>query len=129
MQKSVPPLTKEAASDYVVQCTAWDVAHGASANVTYNTPYPLTPGTAIPGSRECFRCGQAVYHRPCPVAKDRWIPYKESEWRRLCDLAMKGRGGTTGSGGGAPRAVNFVSHLAWTGIFDEEQGKEEGSSI
>lgn len=127
MQKSAPPLTKENVSEYVAQCAAWEAKHGPTAIVTFNTPYPLTPGSAPPGSGECFRCGQAVYHRPCPIPKDRWIPYKESEWRRLCDLAAK-TSKRTAPGGTAPHGVNFVSHLAWTGIFEDEQGKEEGPS-
>jgi len=47
--------------------------------------YPLTPGTAPIGSRECYDCGQPGHGQgaPPPVCPGQTLPDPERTWRRI----------------------------------------------
>ncbi|KAF8437268.1 hypothetical protein L210DRAFT_3353503, partial [Boletus edulis BED1] len=51
------PNSGEGKQQYKADIDAWHTAHGADAMVSLSQPYPITPGTALPGSGECFECG------------------------------------------------------------------------
>ena len=52
------PNTSEGRTNYLAAMQAWESVYPPTREVDYTTaPYPLTPGTAPLGSRECYTCG------------------------------------------------------------------------
>lgn len=95
--------------------------------VSEGTPVPLTPGTVIAGSSECFTCGQVGHsgaHSACPsYGMPQQIPCKESDWRCIVFVNC--------CANPPPAATFYVAYddpfaLAATEL--ENQGKGEGSS-
>jgi hypothetical protein len=121
------PNTAEGLAAYQKQCQDWARTWGKDQRVTFQTPFPLTPGTLPVLSGECFRCAKGQ-HRGLECNEIPGIPTKESEWRRLCFRELK-----------APRstAVNVVAlsdnedDFSWMfarGVDKLSQGNGEGSS-
>ena len=52
------PDTPEGRANYQAALQAWEAIHPPAREADFTTPpYPLTPGTAPLGSRECYTCG------------------------------------------------------------------------
>ena len=50
-------------------------------------PYPLTPGTVLVASGECWKCGNRAHHlAACPVPP---VPALESKWRSIAQTIWK----------------------------------------
>jgi hypothetical protein len=55
---SIFPNTPEGRTNYAASLQAWEVVYPPTREADFTTaPYPLTPGTAPLGSRECYTCG------------------------------------------------------------------------
>ena len=54
------PISNEGRQQYKADINAWHIAHGREAIPSLSWPYPITPGTAPPGSGECFDCGMVT---------------------------------------------------------------------
>jgi hypothetical protein len=55
---SIFPNTPEGQANYLTTLQAWEAVYPPAREADFTTsPYPLTPGTAPPGSRECYTCG------------------------------------------------------------------------
>ena len=55
---STYPDTPEGRANYLAALQVWESMYPPAREVDYTTvPYPLTPGTAQLGSRECYTCG------------------------------------------------------------------------
>ncbi len=73
--------------EHKTQLTAWRSTHGNDAVPFSTVSFPLSPGTARPGSRECWKCGlmhEVGMGRPCTGHP---LPGHETTWRELCGLA------------------------------------------
>ncbi|KAJ6580671.1 hypothetical protein B0H19DRAFT_483458 [Mycena capillaripes] len=72
---------------YTTDLAAWTSQNGNSTSPDYTT-FPFTPGTAAPGSRECFRCGVLTIPphfgpRACTAQNGREVPQREQNVRRI----------------------------------------------
>ena len=121
------PNTPEGFAAYRKQLADWAAKWGKDQLVTYQTPFPLTPGTSPVCSNECFKCGKHG-HRGIDCMESSHIPPKENDWRRLCRRELR----TTKT-----TPVHWVNDdsdedMSWlyTRGFDRygQQGKGEGSS-
>jgi hypothetical protein len=55
------PDTETGRQQYQKDLTAWSVLYGEEARAAFTCEYlPLTPGTVILGSQECYSCGTSV---------------------------------------------------------------------
>lgn len=70
---------------------------------TEHRGYPMTPGTAEPGTGECMDCGYPR-HRNEACTKDRLL-YKERDYRRMAGAIAWGLRGGQGRRGGAVAAA------------------------
>lgn len=99
---------------------AWEAARRQwhqkypAGQVTLNAPYPTSPGTAPPGSDECFGCGKVGHIRPlCPDGGNK-LPIEEQRYRGLVASQKRRqapgpmRGPTTGSNGIPIGAVRHI---------------------
>ncbi|KAJ7319058.1 hypothetical protein DFH08DRAFT_819493 [Mycena albidolilacea] len=72
-------------AEYMRHINIWNAQFGGACILLERTGYPLSPGTAAPGSGECFGCGKVTtpYHRraECPGPP---VPAKESTFCTLC---------------------------------------------
>ncbi|KAH7918439.1 hypothetical protein BV22DRAFT_1024580, partial [Leucogyrophana mollusca] len=62
----------------------WHTQFGMDATPSTDRPYPLKPGTAALGSRECFRCGivsTPTHH--APDCTNTSVPAQETKWRNI----------------------------------------------
>ncbi|KAG6913106.1 hypothetical protein DXG01_009630 [Tephrocybe rancida] len=77
----VQPNTAEGVTAYREELRKWEEQYGTSREVDFMcSPYPLTPGTQIIGSRECFKCGHSGHiSRFCDNPTQ--ISMKEQRWR------------------------------------------------
>ncbi|KAF9001382.1 hypothetical protein BDZ89DRAFT_1146892 [Hymenopellis radicata] len=80
MATQVIPATP---AEHAAAVRAWGTKYGVNTPVSPDTPFPLSPGTALPGSGECFDCGTTGHDtRGCTLPM---LPIlREIEWRRLC---------------------------------------------
>jgi hypothetical protein len=86
--------TPEGQSNYMTALQAWEAVYPPAREADFTTaPYPLSPGTAPLGSRECYSCG--IYghitrdHDPAiPV-----VNVREQRWRAFIgrNLYVRGR--------------------------------------
>ena len=79
---SVFPNTQEGMTNYLTALQAWEAVYPPTREVDFTTaPYPLTPGTAPLGSRECYTCGiqghTSKEHDPAVPQ----INLREQRWR------------------------------------------------
>lgn len=94
---------------YAQQVQEWHTAHGADAIPNSSRPYPLKPGTAPLGSRECFNCGLATapthqaYECNYPA-----VPAQETKWRETVSRLVS-RTLATAPLTGTPANVQFVA--------------------
>ncbi|KIY51385.1 hypothetical protein FISHEDRAFT_71010 [Fistulina hepatica ATCC 64428] len=94
--------------DYEVSKEAWHRANGANTMPKFDSPYPLSPGSAQLLSYECFQCGiihrrNRQYPEPCPKPP---IPAQEAEWRRYVQTYLAPpRGPRT-----TPAPVNYLGY-------------------
>jgi hypothetical protein len=87
--------TPEGHASYMTALQAWEAVYPPAREADFTTaPYPLTPGTAPLGSRECYTCG--IYghitreHDPLITA----INVREQRWRALIGRNLYARGRT-----------------------------------
>ena len=121
------PATPEGLAAYKQQLLHWVRTHGLQTRVSEATPVPLTPGTVIAGSNECFTCGQVGHsgaNRACPsYGTPQQIPRKEADWRRIVFVNRRANP--------PPAATFYVAYddpFALAAAELENQGKGDGSS-
>ncbi|KAJ7838545.1 hypothetical protein B0H13DRAFT_2367416 [Mycena leptocephala] len=105
-------------AEYVRRVTIWETAYAGTRPRLELVGYLLSPGTAAPGSGECFSCGKVTTPRhrssECTAAK---IPRKESMFRGLVNKYIRTN----------PVQVNAVAD--WIDFEDTvEEDFPEGSS-
>lgn len=107
------PDTEAGHAAYNTQVIAWNRAN-PNGRPDELHPFPLTPGTAPLGSRECWDCGRAGHRTGDPDCPRIPIPDQERTWRRVASRisreAAKERYLT--------QNVNFVGH----GYHDHHYG-------
>ncbi|KAF6751442.1 hypothetical protein DFP72DRAFT_1137621 [Ephemerocybe angulata] len=112
------PDTAEGRTAYTRQVAEWETKHGANAWVSEKTPYPLRPGTASPGSGECFGCGVVGHRRQeCKVPRDKQLWRPEVAWRTICAKALRD-----------PVSVRWLGSVSDYDDGSEDAGKGERSS-
>ena len=81
------PDTEAGRAAYQAQVADW---HRTNPNgrPDEQRPYPLTPGTAVVGSRECWDCGH-VGHMQGPACQGGGLPEPEREWRRIASFITR----------------------------------------
>ncbi|KAG7527252.1 hypothetical protein FFLO_07121 [Filobasidium floriforme] len=72
-------LTPEGQQAYTDATKAWYARYGFGTPSSLSKPFPMSPGTAKPGSGECFRCGNLGHLRP--QCNGREIPENEQRYR------------------------------------------------
>ncbi|OJT14783.1 hypothetical protein TRAPUB_8660, partial [Trametes pubescens] len=79
------PNTEEGRATYEKQKRDWHVAHGGDRPNEYR-PYPLTPGTLVIASGECWKCGLRRHRQgiDCPGP---FLPEPENSWRVTAGIA------------------------------------------
>ena len=79
------PNSNKGRQQYKADVDAWHTAHGTEATPSLAQPYPITPGTALPGSGECFECGMITEPRHtsgnCEVKNH--LPALETKWQAI----------------------------------------------
>ncbi|KAJ7439823.1 hypothetical protein FB451DRAFT_1415470 [Mycena latifolia] len=126
MRKVVDQLSRSLLNDdgpgraeYVRRVGVWNTATAGTRPRLELTGYPLSPGTVVPGSGECYGCGKITtpWHRKteCPGPK---IDAKETTFRTLVAKYLRA----------APAPVNVV--LDWMDFGEEidDEGFPEGPS-
>ncbi|KAJ7504394.1 hypothetical protein B0H11DRAFT_515818 [Mycena galericulata] len=123
-----PADTPEGRATYVTQIAEWTTRNGhipPESLAISSTGYPLTPGTSVPCSGECWRCGMRTWppHRTCTAPL---VPPLERRYRATC-------GSWFGRIHEATGAVNYVEvveveGVPWCGGAEEggANGGEEG---
>jgi hypothetical protein len=86
------PNTPEGKANYQAALQAWEAVYPPAREVDFTTaPYPLTPGTAPLGSRECYTCGLQGHinrdHDPAIPA----INLREQRWRAFVGRNLQAR--------------------------------------
>lgn len=101
------PDTEAGRQAYTQQVQDWHGQHGATAMPNTDRPYPLKPGTAPLGSRECFACGMntAPFHQSTECTNNA-LPAQESRWR---EIVSRLAGHMAGSAFSPPAAVQYVA--------------------
>ena len=103
------PDTPEGHAAYRAQVTTWH-ANNPGGRPDEQHPYPLTPGTADAGSRECWGCGQQGHSQGAPVCTTS-LPELEREWRRIAGFITRAfnreRFATS-------QSVNYVAYSQYT---------------
>ncbi|KAJ7458894.1 hypothetical protein FB451DRAFT_1563775 [Mycena latifolia] len=122
-----PPDTPEGRTRYAAQVADWTSKNGhipADSVAIWSTGYPISPGTALPCSGECWRCGVCTYpvHRVCPAPL---IPVLERKYRATCGTWF-GRLHAGAAQGGA--GVNYVETVEVEGVPWQEAGGGEGEA-
>ena len=83
------PPTEEGRAKYRKQCQDWIEKYTEHQRVTEETGFPVTPGTAQPGSGKCYVCGRISHEsRNCPAAKNEYVSEKERLWRAICGSVL-----------------------------------------
>ena len=79
------PTSNEGKQQYKADIEAWHNTHGVNATPALTRPYPITPGTALPGSGECFDCGTVTEPRHMSGNCDNKtrLPPLETKWRQI----------------------------------------------
>ena len=74
--------SNEGRQQYKADIDAWHTAHGAEATSSLSQLYPVTPGTALPGSGECFECGMITepHHMGGNCKAKIRLPPLETKW-------------------------------------------------
>jgi hypothetical protein len=83
-----PPDTPDGHAQYAAQIVSWNALNGHIPQESlsiWSTGYPITPGTSIPCSGECWKCGAytSPVHQsgPCPRPL---VPVLERRYRATC---------------------------------------------
>jgi hypothetical protein len=117
----IQPDTPEGRKAWTDQVVAWRTQHGA-AEVKFDTPFPLQPGTAPAGTRECWKCGQNDSHDYRTCTRNPVNP-REITWRKLVAFNLGHDAGLVRE----VRSLNDVSsdleNFLWGG-----SGKASGST-
>lgn len=87
------PNTPEGHTSYLTALRAWEAVYPPAREADFTTaPYPLTPGTAPLGSRECYTCGIQGHitkeHDPAIPQ----INVREQHWRAFIGRNLYARG-------------------------------------
>jgi len=104
------PDTPEGKTNYLTALHAWEAVYPPAREADFTTaPYPLTPGTAPIGSRECYTCG--IYghitreHDPAIPA----VNAREQRWRAFIGRNLYARG-----------RLDYSSPISQINVHDEE---------
>ena len=81
------PDSPEGHAAYRAQVTTWH-ANNLGGRPDEQHPYPLTPGTADAGSRECWGCGHQSHSQGAPVCTTS-LPELEREWRCIAGFITR----------------------------------------
>jgi hypothetical protein len=103
------PNTPEGKANYATALQAWETVYPPAREVDFTTsPYPLTPGTAPLGSRECYTCGIQGHitreHDPAIPT----VNVREQRWRAFVGRYLY------------PRSRMDYSSVSQIGVQDEE---------
>jgi hypothetical protein len=99
------PNTTEGQMAYRAQVVAWHTAN-PNRKPDEQHPYPLTPGSPVVGSRECWDCGQKGHMQSAAVCEGPVLPEPERDWRRIAGSIARAYHSERLA---ANHAVNFVS--------------------
>lgn len=91
------PDTEEGITSYKRAYEGWIARWGPDSLCTFHTwSLPLSPGTAVLGSRECYTCGRVTtpphLAQDCGVPEHQRIPIKEKQWRTYINNTLWGFG-------------------------------------
>nr|GAT42670.1 predicted protein [Mycena chlorophos] len=123
-----PPNTAQGRDLYRRQMEAWTLQYGALGSrrpPLEEIGYPLTPGTALLCSGECFTCGQltAPPHRK-PDCKAEPVPREEGSFRAAC---MRHLGRVRAPPANSAIAVNYLDLTL--ADSDDEEDFQSGLSL
>ena len=84
------PNSNEGKQQHKADIDAWHAAHGVEAMPSLSRPYLITPGTALPGSGECFECGMITEprHTSGSCEAKSCLPPLETKWRAIVAGAL-----------------------------------------
>ncbi|PPQ68022.1 hypothetical protein CVT24_002931 [Panaeolus cyanescens] len=86
----VQPNTPEGQQIYIQQLRQWITANGQDGRVTRSTGFPLRPGGAPAGSRECWNCGKMGHiSSKCTLTGAQAVPEKERKFRSICATVLR----------------------------------------
>jgi hypothetical protein len=79
------PSSNEGRQQYKADVNEWHNTHGMNATPSITRPYPITPGTALPGTGECFDCGMVTdpRHTSGSCENKARLPPLETRWRQI----------------------------------------------
>ena len=90
LSKALPiqPNNPEGRANYNNQIAAWQATHGQNGKGPSETrPYPLSPGTVLVASGECWKCGQRSHHPAACTSPP--LPAPETKWRSIAQTIRK----------------------------------------
>jgi hypothetical protein len=99
----VQPMSDQGMREYGQQIKAWMERHPNTRLASWETGYPLRPGTKPVCSKECWQCGQGFHKGEKCISPE--VPQPERWWRSYCARTL-GQAGT-----GQVTAVQWVGDL------------------
>ena len=85
------PNSNEGKQQHKADIDAWHTAHGVEAMPSLSRPYLIMPGTALPGSGECFECGMITepHHTSGSCEAKSHLPPLETKWQAIVAGALR----------------------------------------
>jgi hypothetical protein len=127
----VQPMSDQGMREYSQQVKLWMERHPNTRLASWETGYPLRPGTKPVCSKECWQCGQGFHKGERCTSLE--VPQPERWWRSYCarTLGQAGFGQATAvqwvGDLGADDLEYFCGHLA--SQVRAELGKGDGPSV
>lgn len=120
------PNNAEGQRQYVADMARWNSTYGEIDPEVGMAPFPLTPGTAKLGSKECFACGMATPPHLSESCANQRIPERETRWRSRINNMMYPRGERTGT---PNRAFQYATVAQMGASMDLQAQDEQESQI